>query len=145
MFVDVDFFVKLPECIAVPADAVVDYGLFKRVFVDHGNSSFEAREVETGWRLGDKIGITRGLVEGERVVASGAFLIDSESRMKTEAKDFVSMPVKDSVCGMDINETQSRSEGKVSTFEGKPYFFFSHPCKQKFDKDPSKYTANHHL
>jgi hypothetical protein len=39
--------------------------------------------VVTGWRLGDRVEIVKGLVPGERFVLSGNFLIDSESRMKS--------------------------------------------------------------
>jgi Cu(I)/Ag(I) efflux system membrane fusion protein len=86
MFVDVEFPVDLPRTLVVPADAVVDSGLRKTVFVDLGNGSFEPRLVETGWRIGDEIEVTKGLVEGERIVISGTFLVDSESRMKGVAK-----------------------------------------------------------
>ena len=43
---------------------------------------FEARQVQTGWRLGDRVEIVDGLAEGERVVAAGTFLVDSESKMR---------------------------------------------------------------
>jgi Cu(I)/Ag(I) efflux system membrane fusion protein len=86
MFVDVEFPVDLPLALAVPADSIVDSGLRKTVFVDHGNGYLEPRLVETGRRLGDEVEVTKGLVPGERIVISGTFLIDSESRMKMGAK-----------------------------------------------------------
>jgi RND family efflux transporter MFP subunit len=86
MFVDVEFPVKLPPALVVPADAIVDTGLHKTVFVDRGNGYFEPRLVETGWRIGDDVQVTKGLVSGERIVTSGTFLVDSESRMKAVAK-----------------------------------------------------------
>ena len=82
MFVDVEFPVDLPATLVVPADAIVDSGLRKTVFVDRGNGHFEPRLVETGWRIGDDVEVTKGLVPGERIVISGTFFIDSESRMK---------------------------------------------------------------
>ena len=86
MFVDIEFPVNLPPTLVVPADAIVDTGLRKTVFVDSGNGYFEPRLVETGWRIGDDIQVTKGLHSGERIVISGTFLVDSESRMKTAAK-----------------------------------------------------------
>jgi Cu(I)/Ag(I) efflux system membrane fusion protein len=86
MFVDVEFPVRLPPTLVVPADAIVDTGVRKTVFVDSGNGYFEPRPVETGWRIGDEVEITRGLVAGERIVISGTFLVDSESRMKAVAE-----------------------------------------------------------
>jgi membrane fusion protein, copper/silver efflux system len=84
MFVDVEFPVDLPPTLVVPADAIVDSGLRKTVFVDRGNGSFEPRLVETGWRVGDDVEVTKGLMPGERIVISGTFFVDSESRMKAK-------------------------------------------------------------
>ena len=84
MFVDVEFPVDLPAMVVVPADAIVDSGLRKTVFVDCGNGHFEPRSVETGRRLGDDVEVTKGLVPGERIVISGTFFVDSESRMKAK-------------------------------------------------------------
>lgn len=86
MFVDVDFALAAPTGLSVPADAVVDSGLSQRVYVDRGNGMFEPRQVETGQRFGDRVQILRGLSEGEKVVASGTFLVDSESRLKSPAQ-----------------------------------------------------------
>ena len=80
MFVDVEFPVTRPAALTVPADAVLDSGLKKTVFVDRGNGFFEPRQVETGWRVGGMVEITKGLMQGERIVVSGNFLIDSESQ-----------------------------------------------------------------
>jgi Cu(I)/Ag(I) efflux system membrane fusion protein len=82
MFVDVEVPTELQAAVVVPADAIVDSGLRKTVFVDHGGGDFEPRLVETGWRVGDDVEVTKGLMAGERIVTSGTFFIDSESRMK---------------------------------------------------------------
>ena len=86
MFVDVEFPVDLPATLVVPADAIVDSGLRKTVFVDRGNGYFEPRLVETGWRVGDDVEVTNGLMPGERIVISGTFFVDSESRMKAATR-----------------------------------------------------------
>jgi len=79
---DVELPIELPPTLVVPADAIVDSGLRKTVFVDRGGGYLEPRQVETGWRMADQVEITGGLVAGERIVVSGTFLIDSESRMR---------------------------------------------------------------
>jgi Cu(I)/Ag(I) efflux system membrane fusion protein len=84
MFVDVELPFNLPSTLVVPADAIVDSGLRKTVFVDRGNGYFEPRLVETGWRMGDDVEVTNGLAAGERIVISGTFFVDSESRMKAK-------------------------------------------------------------
>lgn len=81
MLVDVELDTRLPEAIAVPADAVVDSGGRQTVFVDRGRGYFEPREVETGWRFDQRVEIVKGLMPGERIALSGNFLLDSESRM----------------------------------------------------------------
>jgi membrane fusion protein, copper/silver efflux system len=82
MFVDVNLAVELPSGVVVPSDAVVDSGLVKRVFVQRRDGVFEPRAVETGWRSGDQVQIVNGLTPGERVVTSGTFFLDSETRMR---------------------------------------------------------------
>ena len=85
MFVDVYLPIALPDAIAVPVDAVLDAGLKKRVFVERADGAFEPREVQTGWRFGDRVEIVNGLSAGDRVVVAGTFLLDSESRMRHSA------------------------------------------------------------
>ena len=82
MFVDVEFPIDRPSALVVPADAIVDSGLRKTVFVDRGNGYFERRLIETGSRIGDDVEVRKGLVAGERIVTAGTFFVDSESRMR---------------------------------------------------------------
>ncbi len=141
VFVDVELHVTLPATVTVPADSVIDTGRRNTVFVKTGAGIFEPRFVETGWRLGDRVQITNGLVPGERIVVSGNFLIDSESRMKLAG---VSAPPAtadaaaetDPVCGMEVKP--ATAAGK-SEYKGKTYYFCSGSCKKKFDADPQKY------
>jgi multidrug efflux pump subunit AcrA (membrane-fusion protein)/YHS domain-containing protein len=142
MFVDVAFQVNVPAAITVPADAVIDSGLTKTVFVERSAGSFEPRRVETGWRLGDRVQITAGLEPGERIVVSGNFLIDSESRMKPAAlspaaKSEVAAPEKDPVCGMDVDP---KAPGALKAQHGgRTYYFCSDHCKKSFEANPEKY------
>jgi RND family efflux transporter MFP subunit len=85
MFVNVDMPVSIPSGLSVPTDAIVDTGLVRQVFVQKSPGHFEKREVETGWRIDDRVQIVKGLSEGEIVVASGTFLVDSESRLQAAA------------------------------------------------------------
>lgn len=67
--------------ITVPRDALVDTGLEQHVFVAVGER-FEPRTVTVGAQLADRVEIREGLRVGERIVASGVFLLDSESRLR---------------------------------------------------------------
>lgn len=83
MFVDVDFHLAGARRLTVPVDAVLDAGVRKTVFVDHGDGHLEPRAVETGDRFGDRVEIRSGLKPDERIVTSGTFLIDSESQLQS--------------------------------------------------------------
>jgi RND family efflux transporter MFP subunit len=85
MYADVEFRVNIPSRLTVPADAVLNAGERQTVFVDRGNGYFEPRQVKAGEREGGRIQILSGLRQGERIVTSGNFLIDSESQMKAAA------------------------------------------------------------
>jgi Cu(I)/Ag(I) efflux system membrane fusion protein len=140
MFVDVELPVKLPPSIAVPADAVVDSGVKKVVYVDKGNGVFEPRKVETGWRAGDQVEIAKGLMVGEKIVVSGTFLLDSESRMKAAAAGITGESSECPVCGMEVDQAKAKAAGRTSEFRGQLYYFCSDDDKVKFDKEPMRYA-----
>jgi membrane fusion protein, copper/silver efflux system len=85
MFVNVEFASASSPQLTVPAEAVLDTGDRQTVFVNLGNGYLEPRQVTIGDRFGDRIVVTRGLTEGERVVSAGTFLIDSESQLRSAA------------------------------------------------------------
>jgi RND family efflux transporter MFP subunit len=140
MFVDVEFEAAVPPAVTVPAEAVLDSGLRKTVFVDRGNGYFEPRRVETGWRTGDRVQILEGLMAGERVAVSGNFLLDSESRMMSAAQGAIGAAAKDPVCGMEVDERRAAAAGMKSEHEGKTYFFCAVECKRRFDGEPARYA-----
>jgi Cu(I)/Ag(I) efflux system membrane fusion protein len=140
MFVDIEFLITFPSAVTVPADAVLDSGIRKTAFVDLGNGVFEPREVETGWRFGNRVEITKGLKPGERIAMSGTFLIDSESRLELAAAGMVGSLAKDPVCGVDVSISKAMKAGRKSSYKGKTYYFTSDDCKAKFDKNPKQYV-----
>ena len=139
MFVDVEIEADMPVAVTVPADAVVDSGVRKTVYVARGDGYFEARRVETGWRVGDRVQIIKGLMPGERVVVSGNFLLDSESRMKSAAMGIFN-PATDPVCGMEVDRNAAKNAGRAVAHNGSTYFFCSDDCKHKFEADPGTYA-----
>jgi Cu(I)/Ag(I) efflux system membrane fusion protein len=67
--------------LSVPETAVIDSGDRTVVYVEVMPGVFEGRAVVLGPRSGDLFPVLDGLAPGEKVAASGAFLIDAESRI----------------------------------------------------------------
>jgi len=68
--------------LVVPSEAVLDTGTRQIVFVDKENGHFEPREVKLGSQISNYYEVLSGLTEGEKIVTSGNFLIDSESKLE---------------------------------------------------------------
>ncbi|MBD3168150.1 MAG: efflux RND transporter periplasmic adaptor subunit [candidate division Zixibacteria bacterium] len=68
--------------LSIPLKAVINSGTRRLVYVEAGEGAYQARAVKTG-AVGDDdyVEILDGLTRGERVVTSGQFLLDSESRL----------------------------------------------------------------
>lgn len=139
MFVDVEVPIDLPPTLAVPADAIVDSGLRKTVFVDRGNGYFEPRQVETGWRIGGEVEVVKGLMPGERIVISGTFLVDSESRMKSASQGIFGAASEDPVCGMQVDQARAKAAGRTLDHGGKAWYFCADACLRQFQADPGRY------
>ncbi|MFY9514164.1 MAG: efflux RND transporter periplasmic adaptor subunit [Rubrivivax sp.] len=69
--------------LVVPAEAVIRTGTRAVTIVRKDNGSFEPRELKLGADLGDQLEVVEGLAEGDQVVASGQFLVDSEARLRS--------------------------------------------------------------
>jgi len=82
MYVNVSIAVPIGEVLAVPEEAVFRTGEQQILFVDKGQGVFEPRNVTLGATADGLIEVQSGVTEGESVVTSGNFLIDSESRLK---------------------------------------------------------------
>jgi Cu(I)/Ag(I) efflux system membrane fusion protein len=78
--------------LVVPGEAVVNTGERAYVFIAHAGGRFEPRIVTVGQGDGDRVQVLRGLAEGDTVVASASFLIDSESRLKAAIEGMGAMP-----------------------------------------------------
>jgi Cu(I)/Ag(I) efflux system membrane fusion protein len=82
MVVDLQFDVILPECVTVPTEAIIDTGRELIVFLKTDDATFEPRTIRTGWRFSDVVEVVDGLAPGETVVVKGAFLLQSEQRIR---------------------------------------------------------------
>ncbi|HWM88995.1 MAG TPA: efflux RND transporter periplasmic adaptor subunit [Kofleriaceae bacterium] len=82
MYGTVHLHLPAQEALLVPADAVVDSGARQYLFVALPGGAFEPRQVELGARSGRVVQVIRGVKEGETVVTTANFLLDSESHLQ---------------------------------------------------------------
>ena len=82
MYAQVEIAVAGSPLLVVPSSAVIDNGSRRVVLVDRGEGRFEPRDVKLGARGDQYTAVTEGVREGERVVTSAAFLLDSEANLK---------------------------------------------------------------
>jgi len=72
----------LGERLVIPESAVLDAGAQQIVFLDKGQGRIVPQAVQLGDRIDRYVEVLGGLTEGERIVTSGNFLIDSESKLQ---------------------------------------------------------------
>jgi Cu(I)/Ag(I) efflux system membrane fusion protein len=83
MYANSEIDINLGTTLTVPASAVLQSGLRQLVFVDQGQGVFAPREVKLGAQADSRFVALEGLTAGERVVTSGNFLLDSESKLQS--------------------------------------------------------------
>ncbi len=83
MYVDAIIHVDLGNKLAVPKEAVVDSGTRKIIFIEESPGRYNPREIKIGKAAENYYEVVSGVKEGEKLVVSANFLIDSESRLKS--------------------------------------------------------------
>ncbi len=92
MFVNAVLQVRAGTQLVIPASGVLQSGTRQIVFANRGDGYLEPREVQLGARAGDDFIVLKGLKEGEEIVTSANFLIDSESQLQAALGSFVPPP-----------------------------------------------------
>jgi len=82
MFADVVIEGAPRDALSIPREALIATGERESVVKALGEGRFQPVDVVTGMRSGEAVEILEGLGEGDAVVVSGQFLIDSESSLK---------------------------------------------------------------
>ncbi|UCG14878.1 MAG: efflux RND transporter periplasmic adaptor subunit [Deltaproteobacteria bacterium] len=71
------------DSVVIPQEAVIDSGIRKIVFVALGKGKFEPREVKLGLEGNEnEFQVLSGVRQGEKIVVSAQFMLDSESRLR---------------------------------------------------------------
>lgn len=76
MFARVSFSGPAQQALLVPVTALVQSGLYTRVYVEQAPLHYESRIVEVGGRMGDRVEVLSGLAAGERIVVKGGVLLN---------------------------------------------------------------------
>lgn len=73
------------ESLTIPVEAIVHQPNMDVIWVHTGGNVFKPKMVKLGSSLNGKVEVVSGLDENEEIVISGAYLIDSEYRLRTGA------------------------------------------------------------
>jgi len=87
MFADISILNSSKHVLSVPSEAIIYYENSPRIVKviseeDADRLKFQPIEIKIGMKSNGMVEIVEGLVEGDRIVASGQFMIDSESNLK---------------------------------------------------------------
>jgi Cu(I)/Ag(I) efflux system membrane fusion protein len=110
------------DAVLVPSEAVIVTGERSVVIVDRGAGRFEPVNVRIGVEEGGRTEVLEGLAGGERVVASGQFLIDSEASLRGVERR-MSGPPPAPGAGAAVHHAEGRLErvdGKTLTISHGP-------------------------
>lgn len=83
MFVAATINVEIPNALLIPSSAVLSTGKQTIAWIETSPNTFEPRDVVLGARSDSTFQILSGVHEGESVVVTGGFLIDSESALRS--------------------------------------------------------------
>jgi membrane fusion protein, copper/silver efflux system len=72
----------------IPREALIVTGERESVILDRGHGSFQPVDVVSGMRSENEVEILSGLKQGESIVSSGQFMIDSEANLQASFNRF---------------------------------------------------------
>ena len=102
--------------IVVPREALIRSGGDERVILAEGDGRFRPRKVVAGIESGDWVEIQHGLMEGDTVVTSGQFLIDSEASLKASLQRMQS-PAADKTKPMESKQSEAMGQRQAQSME----------------------------
>ncbi len=110
---------KQSQVLVVPTEAVLHSGTRDLVFVALGRGRFEPREVTCGLTgTGNLTEIRQGLDEGERIVTSGQFLLDSESQLREAVQKMLDARLEAKRAQAPAPASQGSGSGSAASPEG---------------------------
>ena len=103
--------------LAIPTEAIIHSGMREIVFISLGNGKYQAREIISGVTddLDNFTQIIAGLQEGDVVVVSGQFLLDSESQLREAVQKLLSAKLEQTSEYSDSHEGHSHEDSVYFT------------------------------
>jgi Cu(I)/Ag(I) efflux system membrane fusion protein len=83
---------KRLDTIVIPSEAVIRSGQSDRVFVVRAPGKFEPVIVELGFQSAGQVAVLKGIEDGDEVVVSAQFLVDSESSLREATRKMMEIP-----------------------------------------------------
>ncbi len=106
------------ETLLVPSEAVIQTGTRTVVITVSAQGRFAPVEVVTGAEANGQTEVVKGLSVGQKVVASGQFLIDSEASLRGTLERLGGTPAPEPMSAMPAKTPTHRATGKVEQIAG---------------------------
>lgn len=83
------------DVLKIPREALIVTGERESVILDRGNGKYQPVDVVSGMQSGGEVEILSGLKQGDRIIVSGQFLIDSEANLQASFRRLDSEPASE--------------------------------------------------
>ncbi len=83
---------KRIDTVVIPSEAVIRSGQSDRVFVVRAPGKFEPVIVKLGFQSAGQVAVLEGIEDGDEVVVSAQFLVDSESSLREATRKMMEIP-----------------------------------------------------
>lgn len=106
------------ETLLVPSEAVIETGTRTVVIVASGEGRFAPAEIVTGAEANGQTEVVKGLSAGQKVVASGQFLIDSEASLRGTLQRLGGAALVEPMPAIPAKAPTHRATGKIEQIAG---------------------------
>ncbi len=103
-YADIEFETDAKPRLSIPSDAILKSKEGDFVVTDLGEGRFQPRSITTGLKYKGRTEVVDGLSDGDKVVVSGQFLIDSESALRESFRKMQQMQL--SLSALDVGDDQ---------------------------------------
>ncbi len=124
--------------IAIPEQSILHSGTRSVVIISQGNGYFKPQEVKTGASADGYTQVLDGLEEGQTIVTSSQFLIDSESNLRAAVNSMVNNSASENSTSKSSMDTHTHNHGTMSTPRSEDKAVQSKPVETTSQKTTEK-------